>query len=158
MTGGILALQIGVIGGADANETMREQAYQVGWELAKAGAVLITGGLTGVMEAASQGAHDAGGIVVGILPGPNRGQGNPFVNLEIVTNMGHARNVIIAHSADGFIAIGGGLGTLSEIAIATKLGKPLVGLNTWDIVAQVSLVESPEEAIRTIMKKVGARK
>jgi len=150
-----LALQIAIVGGAEAGEELREQAYQTGWELAKAGAAIITGGLSGVMEAASQGAYEAGGLVIGIVPGSYRGQANPYVNIEIVTNMGHARNIIIAHSADGVIALGGGLGTLSEIAIALKIGKPVVGLKTWDLINQIILADSPQKAVNMILKMVG---
>ena len=111
-----------------------EKAYEVGREIAHRGAVLICGGLGGVMQAAAQGAYDAGGITIGILPGADRRAANAFLTFSLATNLGHARNIVIAHSADGLIAVDGSYGTISEAAIALKLGKPVVGLSTdWHL-------------------------
>ena len=127
-------LRVAVVGEQQASPTARELAYQVGRELARRGAVVLTGGLGGVMEAASRGCHEAGGLCVGILPGEDPGEANDWVHLPIVTGMGHARNVVLVRSADGVIAVGGSYGTLSEIALALKLGRPVVGLFTWELV------------------------
>jgi uncharacterized protein (TIGR00725 family) len=117
---------IGVIGAGRASAAGERQAYEVGRLIAENGAVLVCGGLGGVMAAASKGCAEAGGEVLGILPGPTADSANPYVTLPIVTNMGHARNVIIAHSAAVLIAIEGEYGTLSEMAIGLKLGKTVV--------------------------------
>jgi uncharacterized protein (TIGR00725 family) len=103
----------------------------VGTAIARAGAILFTGGRGGVMAAASRGAARAGGVVVGILPGFTRDDANRWVTVPIVTGMDQARNVILVRSCDSVIAVGGRYGTLSEIAIALKLGVPVVGLRTW---------------------------
>jgi uncharacterized protein (TIGR00725 family) len=139
--------QIAVIGRAACDDATAEIARRVGRAAAQAGATLLSGGLGGVMEAASRGAREAGGLVVGVTPTSGRGQGNAFLDVEIVTNMGHARNVILAHSADALIAVSGGYGTLSEIAVALKLGKPVIGLGSWDI-AGVTPAADPDEAVR----------
>lgn len=138
--------QIAVIGLAACDAETREVAKRVGSAIARAGAVLLTGGLGGVMAAASQGAREAGGLVIGVLPLGERHGGNEYLDVEIVTNLGHARNVILAHSADALIAIRGGYGTLSEIAIALKLGKPVVGFDTWAIDG-VLTADEPDRAV-----------
>lgn len=124
---------VAVIGEADASAEKQVVAEEVGRLIAGRGWILVTGGLSGVMEAASRGAAKAGGTVVGILPQGETSQANPYVTVPIATNMGHARNAIIAHTADVLIAIGGSFGTLSEIAIARKLGKTVVGIQSWEI-------------------------
>ncbi len=124
---------IAVIGGSDITAGMAEMARQVGREVARKGAVLLCGGLGGVMAAAAQGVQAAGGISLGILPDGDRGRANPYLTYTIATNLGHARNVLIAHSADAVIAVDGSYGTVSEAAIALKLGKPVIALEvTWD--------------------------
>ena len=117
--------------------------------------MLICGGLGGVMQAAAQGAQEAGGITIGILPGPDRRAANPFLTYSLVTNLGHARNVLIAHSADGLIAVNGGYGTISEAAIALKLGKPVVGLAIEWRLEGMKMAASPEEAVEIIWREVG---
>jgi uncharacterized protein (TIGR00725 family) len=125
---------VAVIGGGKAEEKILALAFQVGQEIARRGAALISGGLGGVMQAAARGAQEAGGITIGILPGPDRRAANPFLTYSLVTNLGHARNMVISHSADGLIAVGGGYGTISEAAIGLKLGKPVAGLLTaWHL-------------------------
>jgi len=137
----------GVIGGSVANEIESSLAREVGRMLARAGYVVVCGGLGGVMEQVSMGAWEEGGEVVGILPGASRLDANPYVTCPIVTNMGEARNVIIAHTADFLIAVGGEYGTLSEIAIGLKLGKKVYSLRSWKIpgVIEVSSVEELEK-------------
>lgn len=117
---------IGVIGAAQPSADGLVLAESVGREIARRGAVLACGGLGGVMEAAARGAFEAGGEVIGILPGPESASANPYVTIAIPTNMGHARNVIIAHTAQALIAVEGEYGTLSETAIGLKLGKPVI--------------------------------
>ena len=122
---------IGVIGGSQCSPEESKLAEAVGQELAKQGATLICGGLSGVMEAVCKGAHSEGGTTIGILPGNNRSSANPYVTIPIVTNMGYARNVIVVKSAQAIIAIDGSYGTLSELAYALQDNIPVVGLNTW---------------------------
>lgn len=123
--------RIGVIGGSRLTPEEETLAERVGELLAEAGAVLVCGGLTGVMAAACRGARRKGGLTVGILPGARPEDANPDVVLPIPTDLGHARNVVIAHTAEALIAIGGSYGTLSEIAHALNLGKPVVILKSW---------------------------
>lgn len=137
---------VAVIGTSQANSDELKTAEGVGKQIAQNGWILVNGGLTGVMEASAKGAKEAGGNVVGILPTPSTSSANVYVTIPIATNMGHARNMIIAHTADVLIAIGGGEGTLSEIAIARKLGKPVFGINSWDV-AGVKKVKDTHEAI-----------
>ncbi len=124
---------IGVIGASSCSAEIAKLAEAVGREIGKRGAVLICGGLGGVMEFAAKGAKEAGGITIGILPGTSKEEANCYIDIPIVTGLGHARNIIIAHSSDSLIAISGEHGTLSEIAIGLKLRKTVIGLNTWDI-------------------------
>jgi hypothetical protein len=124
---------IAVIGGSDCTPEETGMAEEVGRELARKGAILICGGLGGVMEAACKGASTEGGLTIGILPGSSRQTANRYVQIPIVTSMGEARNVIIVKSAEAVIAIGGGYGTLSEIGYALRNNIPVIGLNTWSL-------------------------
>lgn len=125
---------IAVIGGSDISPDIANLARQVGREVARSGAVLLCGGLGGVMTAAAAGVQAAGGVSLGILPDGDRQRANPYLTYSIATNLGHARNMLIAHSADAVIAIDGSYGTVSEAAIALKLGKPVIALQvTWDL-------------------------
>jgi len=137
---------IGVIGASDASSHGLECAYRVGRLIAANGAILACGGLGGVMEAASRGCAEAGGEVLGILPGSSTDTANPYVSIPIVTDMGHARNVIIAQTSNALIAIEGGYGTLSEIAIALKLGKAVVQLHSSPQIASTYQAHTPEQA------------
>ena len=145
---------IGVIGAANASAGGYRKAEQVGRLLAARGAVLICGGLGGVMEGACLGCSRQGGEAVGILPGPEANQANPFVTLALPTNLGHARNVIIAHSAQALIAIEGEYGTLSEIAVALKLGRPVVAIDSWPGIPGVVYLDSPEDAIVEVFARI----
>jgi hypothetical protein len=118
----------------------------VGRLVAERGAVVVCGGLGGTMEAACRGAKQAGGTTVGILPGLDRSQANPFVDVALPTGLGEARNVLVVRAADAVIAIGGGYGTLSEIALALKAGKRVIGLGTWEIEG-VAAVDGVEAAV-----------
>lgn len=144
---------VSVVGTADCTAEEARAAEAVGRAVAARGAVLLTGGLGGVMAAASKGAHEAGGLVVGILPTGRAEDANPWVDVPLVTGLGDARNVIVAGSADAVIAVGGKLGTLTEIAFALKRGIPVVGLGTWALEASrldgpgVIRAGNPEDAV-----------
>jgi len=139
---------IGVIGAGDAAADLLADAEEVGALLARAGAVVVCGGLGGVMEAAARGAKREGGTTLGILPGPSGAEANRYIDLAVATNMGHARNVVIAHTCDSLIAVGGQYGTLSEIAIGLALGKRVVGLRTWQIDPAIVRADGPESAVK----------
>jgi len=124
---------IAVIGGGQPSAREAKLAEEVGCELARQGAILVCGGLGGVMEASCKGAQSEGGITIGILPGESRQAANPSVQIPIVTGMGHARNLAVVKSAQAVIAIGGSYGTLSEIGHALQSGIPVIGLNTWSL-------------------------
>jgi uncharacterized protein (TIGR00725 family) len=124
---------IAVIGAGVCDAEVGAVAYEIGRLIARRGAVLVTGGLTGVMEAASRGARDAGGLVVGILPGLDPDSANSSVDVAIPTGMGQLRNGLVVSSASAVIAVAGEWGTLSEIGFALKLRKPVIGWNTWEV-------------------------
>ena len=128
-----MSLQISVIGSSEAPPEAVRLAEEVGRELAKRGVIVVTGGLTGVMEAACRGAKEAGGTTIGILPGFDPKEGNPYVDIPICTGIGYARNVIVVRSGRAAIAVNGAFGTLSEIAYALGEGIPVIGLDTWAI-------------------------
>jgi len=145
---------VAVVGGGVCSSQEAALAEAVGRGLAEAGAALICGGLGGVMAAACRGAKSAGGLTIGVLPGYNAADANPHVDIPIVTGMGEARNVVIVRTASAVIAVGGEFGTLSEIAFALKLERPVIGLGTWELAragrpAQ-AIVEAhtAEEAVR----------
>ena len=146
-----------VIGSASCREEVAALAREVGQEIARRGAVLVCGGRGGVMEAACQGAKAMGGVTVGILPGTDRREANPYVDVPIVTGLGEARNAIVVRTADAVIAVSGGYGTLSEIGLALKMGRPVVGLGTWELrqsgqpVAAVVQADSPAQAVELAM-------
>ena len=124
---------IGVIGGSDVSPQIAKLAEEVGREIARRGAVLVCGGMEGVMEAACKGASDEGGLTIGILPGDSREIANKYVQIPIVTGIGYARNVAVVKSSQAIIAIDGSYGTLTEIGYALQSGIPLIGLNTWSV-------------------------
>lgn len=124
---------VAVVGSAVCGPELAALAEAVGRGLAKSGAVLVCGGRGGVMEAACRGAKSAGGTTVGILPGESADETNPYVDIPIPTGLGEARNALVVRSAQVVIAIGGEYGTLSEIALALKIGRPVVGLETWEL-------------------------
>ncbi|HEY5501965.1 MAG TPA: TIGR00725 family protein [Candidatus Anoxymicrobiaceae bacterium] len=126
-------MYISVIGAGDRASELEEAAFEVGSLIAKRGHVLVCGGLGGVMDAAARGASVAGGMVIGILPDEDRRRASRWLTVSIPTGMGQARNALVAGSGDAVIAVGGGYGTLSEIGFALKLGKPVIGLKTWEL-------------------------
>jgi uncharacterized protein (TIGR00725 family) len=145
---------VGVCGAGHASGELAGVAEEVGRGLADAGAVLVCGGLGGVMQAASRGAREAGGMTVGLLPGSDRSAGNPWLSVAVATGLGEMRNALLVRSVDVVIAIGGEWGTLSEIAFARKLGKPVVALSTWDL-PEVERVATPAEAVSRALALAG---
>jgi len=139
-------MQIGVIGAGECDEEIYRIAYRVGELVAEKGHVLVNGGLGGVMEASARGAKSKGGLVVAILP-RKKDLCNEFADIMIATDMGHARNIIIVHSSDALISVGGGYGTISEIAIALKEGKKVASIEPPVVVKGMKVVETPEEAV-----------
>ncbi len=125
-----------------------ETAERLGRLLAKKGHILICGGLGGVMEAVCRGAREAGGVTLGILPGEKR-DANPYVSIAVATGMGHARNVIIIKSCDAVVALPGEHGTLSEIALALKMNRPVISLGSWDIAGTIK-ANDPDEALELL--------
>lgn len=150
---------IAIVGsGSEENPELLSKARQAGELLAENGFALITGGLGGIMEAASAGAQSKGGTVIGILPGARADQANRHVRIAIATGLGEARNAVIAAAADALIAVAGELGTLSEIALALKLGKPVFTLNSqWEGIAGTARVTSPKEAVERVKSLFPAR-
>ena len=155
---------IAIVGPGDPDPAAEEVSYEAGRLLAAAGAVVVTGGLDATMRAASRGAKDGGGLTVGILPGDSRSDANEFVDVAITTGMGEARNTIIVRTADGVIAVGGGFGTLSEIGFALKLGKPVVGLQTWELsksgaaAAGIIQAATADEAVKLVLDLIVAER
>jgi uncharacterized protein (TIGR00725 family) len=151
--------RIAVIGAGSPNADSEAQALAVGREIARRGAVLVCGGLGGVMAAAARGAREAGGLSIGVLPGSDAHHANPWIDIPIATGMGDGRNLIVASAGDAVVAIGGQLGTLSEICFALLRGRPVVTLGSWDLDgvqdarrlesagAVLEAAETPEQAV-----------
>jgi hypothetical protein len=151
-------IYLAVVGAGSASPEICELAEAVGKEAALQGWIVLTGGLGGVMEAAAKGAREAGGLTLGILPGQDRSQANPYIHMAVATNMHHGRNAIIAHTADALIAVDGEYGTLSEVALGLKLGKPVVGLKTPWKVPGLLTARDPKEAIARVAELVASRR
>lgn len=145
---------IGIIGGGECSEETAALAEEVGEELARRGATLICGGHGGVMEAACRGAKRAGGLTVGILPGSDPGEANPYIDIPIATGLGQARNLVLATAAAVLIAIDGEYGTLSELSFALKLGKRVIGLEAWEIPGVIA-ARGPREAVELALEGLG---
>ena len=144
-------LLIGVIGGSWSSTEETQSAVVVGRLLAEQGAVLLCGGLGGVMEAASRGAKSRRGLTIGLLPGLDRSEANGWVDVAIATGLGEVRNALIVRTSDALVAVGGGVGTLSEIGFALKLGRPVIGIGTFEVegVIQVpTAADAPALAVR----------
>lgn len=144
-------IRVAVIGGSRPGRQAVEAAVEVGRLIARAGAVVVCGGLGGVMEAASRGAREEGGLVVGILPGGSPADANPWVDVPIATGLGYTRNALVVMNADAVIAIDGEYGTLSEIAYGKIHGKRVVGLGSWEVKG-VETAATPEEAVRRALE------
>jgi uncharacterized protein (TIGR00725 family) len=145
------AAYIAVVGPGDATAAQLEAAEEVGALVAAAGGVVITGGLGGVMEAACRGARSMRGLTVGLLPGSDRRAANGWVDVALPTGLGELRNGLIVRAADALVAVGGGAGTLSEIALALKLAKPVLGLGTWEVHG-VEQADSPQAAVERALR------
>ncbi len=159
-----MKLQIGVIGRGKAEGKLYAAAEELGAEIARSGCVLVCGGLFGVMEACAKGAKRHGGITVGILPGKEKGEGNEFLDIRIVTALGHARNAIITRTADVLIAVGGGLGTLSEVFLGLNMERPVIVIKGFGKVEEVAgivgderiyFADTPKDAVRLAMELMG---
>jgi uncharacterized protein (TIGR00725 family) len=140
-------LQISVIGAGTCSPELARCAERVGEAIASRGAVLVCGGLGGVMAAAAVGARRRGGLTVGILPSYRAEDANPDIDIVVPTGLGHARNALVAAAADAVIALAGEYGTASEVALALALGRPVVALDAWQTVAGVVAANGPEEAV-----------
>jgi len=155
---------IGVIGGNQCSKKEAKLAEEVGRQLARRGAILVCGGLGGIMKAVCKGASSAGGTTIGIIPGNDRQAANPYVQIPIVTGLGEARNVIVVKSVQAVIAVGGSYGTLSEISYALKNSIPVIGLNTWSLARNgrqdksIIAAQSPAEAVAKALDSVTAPK
>ena len=145
--------RIGVMGSGSCSPEIYELARKVGFLIGQKGAILISGGMGGIMEAAAKGAKEAGGITIGILPGNDAAEANRYIDIPIVTDLGNARNIINVLTSQAIIAVRGAYGTLSEIALAMKCCIPVVGLQTWSLVSPegealpITSANSPEEAV-----------
>lgn len=150
-------IQISVVGAAEAPPREFEAACQLGRLLAERGCTVVCGGLGGVMEAVARGTSEAGGTTIGILPGESRGEANPWIEHAVATGIGHARNLAVVASGDAVIAIGGAWGTASEIALARKLGRPVVVLGVGPEIAGEGIVRArtPADAVDLALRLAG---
>jgi len=146
---------VGVIGGRKCKDGVEEIAQSLGKKLAKVVDIVVCGGLGGVMKAVSQGVKAGGGLTIGILPGYDKNDANPYIDIAIPTGMGLARNVLVVKSADVVVALSGEAGTLSEIAYCLQFGIPVISLNSWDI-SGVIKVKTVDEAVREVRKRMDA--
>ncbi|MCD4655759.1 TIGR00725 family protein [bacterium] len=145
-----IPIRVAVIGNAFCDRNIYEIAFEVGYCIGFHGGIVITGGRGGVMRGASEGAIKACAVTIGILPGTDPADANEFVTIPIATGLGHARNAVIAQCADAVIAIAGSYGTLSEISLALKIGKPVFGIRSWPFENGVIQIDTPEEAVKRI--------
>jgi uncharacterized protein (TIGR00725 family) len=151
-------VHVAVIGAGEGPPELLERAEAVGRGLAAGGAVVVCGGLGGVMEAACRGAREAGGLTIGLLPGDDRAAANPWVAVAIPTGLGELRNGLVVRAADAVVAVGGAYGTLSEIALALKRGTPVIGLGTWELDAPILGAANPEEAVALAFRHASGTK
>jgi uncharacterized protein (TIGR00725 family) len=148
--------QVSVVGASKGDEELLAKAEAVGRGLAEAGLTLVCGGMSGVMEAASRGATEAGGEAIGIIPWDDPERANPHVTHVIATGVGFARNLAVVASGDAVVAVGGAWGTLSEIAFARNLDRPVVALDSWELVREgqelgIVAVSSAEQAVAAVL-------
>ena len=146
---------VAVVGSGTARGDLYEQALEVGRLVAERGATVVCGGLSGVMEAAARGATEAGGTAIGILPDEDRSRQNEYLTHSVATGAGQARNLAVVCSGDVVIAVGGEYGTLSEIGLARKVGRPVVVLDGWDLGEHVIARSSPREAVEAAYGLLG---
>jgi uncharacterized protein (TIGR00725 family) len=146
---------VSVVGSGTASGELYEMAREIGRLVAERGGTLICGGRSGVMEAAARGATEAGGTAIGILPDEDRTRANEYLSYSIATGTGHARNLAVVCSGEVVIAVGGEYGTLSEIGLARKVGRPVVALRSWELGEHVSVASSPEKAVEAAFGFLG---
>lgn len=144
-----------MIGAGEASSEEYDQAHDVGKRVAERGGIVVCGGLGGIMEAAARGATEAGGVAIGVLPDEDRRRANEYLSYSVATGMGQARNLAVVCSADAVIAVGGGYGTLSEIGLARKVGRPVVALGSWELGDHLVSASSPEEAVEAAFGAIG---
>ena len=144
-----------VVGSGTASGDLYEKAREVGRLVAERGGTVVCGGRSGVMEAVARGATEAGGTAIGILPDEDRKGANEFLSFSIATGTGHARNLAVVCSGDVVIAVGGEYGTLSEMGLARKVGRPVVALKSWELGGYVSVASSPREAVEAAFDLLG---
>ena len=152
------SIHVSVVGAGEADAGLTALACDLGAKIAVAGCVLVCGGLGGVMAAACRGAMEKGGRTVGIVPGSNPDSANPWAEVVVATGLGHARNVLVVQSADVVIALPGSWGTMSEVALALKSGRPVVGLRAWEDMDGVVAAGTTEEAVNSAMKLARRRR
>ena len=141
---------IAVIGAGDCSAEHYSIAYELGCYIGRKGWVLVCGGLGGVMEAAAKGSVSCEGISIGFLPGEDKNSANPYIVIPVPTGMGEGRNLLVVRSSEVIVAVGRGYGTLSEIGLALKTGKPLIGLKTWPAIDGILYVDTCQQAIEMI--------
>jgi uncharacterized protein (TIGR00725 family) len=158
-----MSLYVGVAGASRPAPRLLDQAEVLGRRLAEAGAIVVCGGGPGVMEAVCRGAQAAGGTTVGLLPGLDRAEGNPHLTISVPTGLGQGRNLLLVRSSNALIAVGGGFGTLSEIALALRTGTPVIGLATWSLhldgrpVDAFPVASDPDTAARLALETATSR-
>jgi len=156
---------VGVIGSSNAEPELLKLAEEVGAEIARNGAAVVCGGLSGVMEAVCRGARREGGLTIGIIPSDDKRDANQYIQIPIVTGMGMGRNVMLVKTADVLIAVGGEFGTLSEIAHALNIGKKVIGLRTWKLekaltrnIPNLVEVDTPKKAVALALATISAQR
>lgn len=141
---------VGVVGSATCSEELYALAREIGHEIGKRRWTLICGGLGGIMEGASRGCFEAGGMTVGLLPGLRKEEANPYIRVAIPTGLGEGRNLLVVRASDILVAISGGHGTLSEIALALKTGKTVVGIRTFENIEGMAAASTPREVVKIL--------
>jgi len=148
---------IAVVGANKCSKKLRDMAAEVGRYVAENGGVVVCGGMGGIMEGAARGAREGGGLTIGILPSDNKDDANEYIDLVIPTGLGEARNILVVRAADAVVAFPGKYGTLTEMAFALQMGKPLVSVNAWNLGDEVTQAETPVEAAKLAMEMAGGK-
>ncbi|MDP2653615.1 MAG: TIGR00725 family protein [Candidatus Omnitrophota bacterium] len=149
-------ITVSVIGGHDSESKVEHLAHNIGYIIAKMGCILVCGGLGGVMMHASKGAKEAGGLTIGLLPGKDKNDANPFIDIALPTSIGYARNAIVACSADIIVALPGSHGTNSEICYGLVWGRPVIDLGGWGIKGMIKVkdIHQAQKAIKACIRKI----
>ncbi len=146
---------IAIVGAGKCSRKLRDMAAAAGRYVAEQGGVVVCGGMSGVMEGAARGAREAGGVTIGILPGTDKSDANEFIDFALPTGFGEARNIMVVRAADAVIAFPGKYGTLSEMAFALKMKKPLVSVGAWKLGDDIVQIDDPVEAARVALEMAG---